>query len=345
MSNPKTVLLTGITGYIAKHIALLLLNNGYFVVGSVRNLSRGDEVRHAVTPHLKDQTDLDQRLRFVTLDLNHDDGWTDAMEGVDILMHTASPFPMELPRDENDLIRPAVVGVLRALRAASSAGVSRVVLTSSAVAIMEAKLPAGRTTYDERDWSDVTRIDSSAYTKSKTLAERAAWDFANDKTNQIQLTTVNPVVVIGRPLDAHFGTSVAIIQRLLRARDPMLPRFGFPMVDVRDVAEAHLRVLSCPASIANRVIATSGFIWFSEAAEYLKQEFPDRRIVTRKAPDFIVRILAIFDRSIRQILPILGTRIEISNKRATEMLGMSFMPVRDSLKDTASYLIDNDLID
>jgi len=344
MARAQTVLLTGASGYIAKHIALKLLNAGYDVVGSVRALSRGDEVRAAVTPHLDDPRNIEQRLRFVALDLADDKGWPEAMHGVDILMHTASPFPLEQPENEDELIRPAVDGALRALRAARDAGIKRVVMTSSAVAVMDSDLPTGKAVYDEEDWTDPGHPGVSPYAKSKTMAERAAWDFIADQAPDIALTTINPVLVVGPPLDRHFGTSVSIIQRLLAAKDPMLPRFGLAVVDVRDIAEMHVRALQRPETKGHRLLGVDRFMWFVDVAKVLKSEFPDRKIVTRQAPNFLVRILAIFDKSIRQIVPILGVRKDISNARARELLGTDFIPAADSLTETATFLIENDLV-
>ncbi|MFV2002624.1 MAG: SDR family oxidoreductase [Paracoccaceae bacterium] len=344
MTKPKTVLLTGASGYIAKHIALKLLNAGYNVVGSVRSLSRADEVIAALKPHLDSTDNLDARLRFVALDLSSDEGWSDAMRGIDILMHTASPFPLEQPKNEDDLIRPAVDGALRALRTASKAGIKRVVMTSSVVAVIESDLPPGKTAYDEADWSDPDRANTSPYTKSKTLAERAAWDFVRDQAPDIALTVINPALVTGPPLDANFGSSVSVVQRVLRSKDPMLPRFGMGCVDVRVVAEMHLKCLNIPASEGKRIMAVERFIWYGEIAETLQQNFPDRRITTRLAPNFIVRILAIFDKSIRIVLPNLGLTRQFDNARARDLLGMQFIPAPQSITDTATYLIQNDLV-
>ncbi|MEL6798654.1 MAG: NAD-dependent epimerase/dehydratase family protein [Pseudomonadota bacterium] len=201
---PQTVLLTGVTGFIAKRIALDLLNAGHTVRGSLRSAARADEVRDALRPHLTDPTALN-RLSFVELDLNSDTGWDAALQGTDALMHTASPFPMAQPKDENDIIRPAVDGTLRALRAAQKAGVTRVILTSSVVAIEATDV--GTRPYTPDDWSDPTHPKSNAYYKSKTLAERAAWDFVANHP-EMQLTTVNPALVLGTPMDANYGTSL-----------------------------------------------------------------------------------------------------------------------------------------
>lgn len=338
----QTVLLTGASGYIAKHIVVQLLNAGYAVRGSLRNLNRADEVRAAVLPHLTGP--LGDRLTFVALDLEHDAGWATALTGVDVLMHTASPFPMAQPKDPADLIRPAVQGALRALNAAKAAGVMRVILTSSSAAVAGGPLPTGKTAFDEGDWTDPNAPGTSAYTRSKTLAERAAWDFVRDDAPQMQLTTINPVFVVGPPLDAHFGTSVSVIERLLNGRDPMIPQFGFATVDVRDVALAHVLALTTPGTAGKRYIASDQFLWFTDMARILKTNFPTRKIVTRRAPDFVVRILGLFDKSIATIVPMLGRRDEVSGARAQADLGLKFRDVRRSVVETAQFLIDQKLV-
>ena len=337
---PQTILVTGASGYIAKYIVAGLLNAGHTVRGTLRRLDRGQEVRDAVAPLLTDAGAQD-RLSFAALDLGQDAGWAEAMAGVDALMHTASPFPMAQPRDEAEVIRPAVDGALRALRAAHAAGVRRVVMTSSSVAVTGQPLPPGKAAHDEDDWTDPTAASANPYARSKTLAERAAWDFVRDTAPGMALTTINPVFVIGPPLDAHYGTSIAVVERLLRGRDPMLPNFGFPCVDVRDVAQAHVAALDTPASAGQRIIAADRFLWFPEMAQILKEAFPGRKIVTRKAPDLVVRFLALFDPAIRTVVPMLGQRDEVNAARAKALLGLDFRDTRASLRETAAWLIDN----
>ncbi len=340
----QTILVTGATGFIAKHIVLKLLNAGYVVRGTVRDLSRGAEVVAAVRPHLTDAADLDRRLTFVPLDLTRDDGWREAMEGVDAVMHTASPFPLSQPKDEQDLIRPAVDGTLRVVRTAAAAGVNRVILTSSIVAIMYSGSSARTATHTEADWTDPANPRASAYAKSKTLAERAAWDFVRDTAPQIKLTTINPALVLGPPLDQHFGSSVSIIERVLRAKDPMVPNLSFSVVDVRDVAEMHLRAVQRPDTAGQRFLATSGSVWFVEIAAAIKARWPARKTVTRKAPDFLIRLLGLFDPTVRGIIPDLGRRDEFSNAKAVQEMGMTFIPPKEAIEAAADYLIDHKLV-
>ena len=343
MTEARTVLVTGATGFIAKHIVLELLRTGYRVIGSLRSDSRRDEVCAAIRPHLAPGDDLDQRLAFVTLDLDSDDGWLDAMSGVDVLMHTASPLPMVQPRDENELIRPAVDGTLRALKAAHAAGIRRVILTSSSAAVTSVPRELHKERFDEADWSDPAWSGITPYLKSKTLAERAAWDFVESSAPDMELTAINPCLILGAPLDDHYGTSLRIIERLLRGRDPMLPNVGISIVDAQDIARMHVRSITAPRSVGKRIIGAADFMWLTEMARTLKDAYPHRRIPMRTAPDLVIRLVGLFDRSIRSIVPLLGRRQELANARARELLDMDFIPAAESLRATARYIMERGL--
>lgn len=334
----QRVVLTGASGFIAKHIVLQLLNAGFAVHGTVRSMKRADEVRDAVRPHLDDAQALD-RLTFAELDLTSDDGWGEALEGADVLMHTASPFPLAQPKDENEVIRPAVDGTLRALKAAKAAGVKRVVLTSSMVSVMEKDAPDNGKEYTASDWSDVNSARINPYGKSKTLAERAAWDFVGNEAPDMQLTAINPGLVLGPALDAHYGTSLGVVERVLAAKDPMLPNFGLPAVDVRDVAHMHVKALSVPDSIGKRLIAVSDFIWFPQIADMLAKAYPDRKIVTRRAPNFVIRLMALFDAEIRTIAPNLDVHKQIDNGETKSVLAMEFRTVEAAVRASAESII------
>ena len=336
------VLLTGASGYIGKHIALELLNRGYEVRASVRNLGRADEVRAAVYPKLHDSSNLDDRLTFVELDLEDDRGWDEALNGVDVMIHSASPFPIASPKDESELIRPAVEGTIRALKAAHGAGVSRVVLTSSNAAVYGCELPAGMEAFDETMWTDVTHpIGRIAYTKSKTLAEKAAWDFIQSEAPGIVLTTINPVLVLGAPLDKNFGSSISVIQRLLNGKDPMLPNLKFAIVDVQDVARMHVGAISNEKTFGQRILASSETRSFIEIAKFLKLNYPNCKVKTIKAPDIVIRLLSLFDGEIRAVLPMLNKPMITNSSKAKIMFGMEFIPVEETLRATADYLFEN----
>jgi dihydroflavonol-4-reductase len=336
----ETILLTGISGFLAKHCAVKLLNAGFAVRGSVRRLDRVDEVRDAIRPHLADPASLDQ-LTFVALDLTQDAGWAEALAGVSALVHTASPFPISQPKNSDDLIRPAVDGTLRALRAAKAAGAKRVVLTSSTVAVLgghDARVK------DESDWLDPDAPGASPYARSKTLAERAAWAFVKDEAPEIALTVINPGFILGPPLDGNFGSSISVVRRFLRGKDPMLPAVGFAMVDVRDVAEMHLRALQRPATAGKRYLAVAGSMWMYDMGRVLKTAYPDRRIPTRIAPKFVLRLLALFDTEIRSVLADVGKMDRVSNARAVAEMDMQFIPPEQALLAAAKVLVDQNLL-
>ncbi|MGR3491684.1 MAG: NAD-dependent epimerase/dehydratase family protein [Shimia sp.] len=325
---PQTILLTGITGFIAKRIAHDLIAKGYHVRGSLRSMSRADEVR-AVVPD-------PSKLSFVELDLTSDEGWADAMEGVDAVFHTASPFPLENPKHEDEIVKPAVDGTLRALRAAHAAGISRVVLTSSMVAVMFVDRPEGHR-YTARDWTDPDHRIVAAYSKSKTLAERAAWDFAQANP-EMQLTTVNPGLVLGTPMDPHTGTSLSLVERLMAGKDPMLPDVGFPVIDIEDISALHIAALEKPETVGHRLLGTDGWWTFPQIGELLAEHYPDRKIPTKIAPKWLLKILALFDGSLNVVLPQIGFTALADTTKTQELTGLTFIPARDAILKSASYV-------
>ncbi len=327
-----TILLTGISGFLAKHVALALLDAGHSLRGTLRRMDRAGEVRAALAPALKDPAALD-RLSFAACDLTADAGWDAAMAGVTAVVHTASPFPIVQPADADTLIGPAVEGTRRVLAAAARAGVRRVVLTSSTVAVLAKGRERVQT---EDDWAD-TGPQASAYGRSKTLAERLAWDIA--AREGLALTVINPGFIAGPPLDRHFGSSIGLIRRILAGRDPMLPALGLPVVDVRDVALAHLRALERPQTAGQRFLTVAGSMWMPEMGRALKAAYPARRIPTRTAPAALLRILAFFDREARAALPELGHIPQVSNLRAREGLGIDFIPPAEAVVATGTWLI------
>ena len=339
----QTILLTGITGYIAKHIAAQLLDEGYAVRGSMRSMKRVQEVNAAIAKGVSDPSVL-TRLSFCELDLTKDTGWNNAAMGVDAIVHTASPFPMTAPKDEDDLLKPAVDGMLRALKAATEAKVDRVVITSSTAAISGSELPDGKDAYDEDDWTDTSSKLVGAYARSKTLAEKAAWDFVKTTAPQIKLTSINPGFVLGAPLDTYYGTSVAVIERILRGKDPMIPDVGWNSVDVKDAAALHVRALQDLSSIDQRIMAVDRFLRFEEMANWIKSELPNRRIATRVAPHLLIKAIGLFDPAVKEIVPQLGVTQKANNAKARNLLGREFTDLQESVLTTARFLIEKEIV-
>lgn len=336
----STIIVTGASGFIAKHVVRELIERGHRVRGTLRSLDRASEVVEAVRPSVGEAANAN--LDFVAADLEREDGWAEAMTGADVLVHTASPFPLVQPANADDLMRPAVDGTKRALRAARDAGIGRVVLTSSSVAIAYAPLPPDRP-YDERDWTDPNDTRWSPYIRSKAAAERAAWHFVETEAPGMDLTVINPGLVMGPPLDRHFGTSLKLIQRILASKDPAWPSIEFPAVDVRDVARAHAEAVARSHSAGKRYLLAERTLSFVDMAEAAKAAAPGRRVVTRRAPAWLIRLISRFDKSVATILEDLDRPQPSSGARAREELGIDYIDARESVAASVRYLIDNRL--
>ncbi|WP_433685080.1 NAD-dependent epimerase/dehydratase family protein [Nocardia sp. CA-119907] len=330
------VLVTGATGFVAGHVIAELLEHGYAVRGTVRDLGNTDKRAHLVA--LADR--VGGALEFVAADLNNDSGWAAAVSGCEYVMHVASPFPSAPPSDERELIDTAVDGTLRVLRAGTDGGVRRVVLTSSIVAVISGHATDAVRT--EADWSVVER--SAAYPKSKTLAERAAWDFA--AASDLDLVVVNPGMVLGPLQSAATSTSHEPVRRLLARDAPGSPRVGWAVVDVRDLAVAHRLALEVPEAAGNRYICAGEHVWMAEMGRLLAEEFGPRgfRVPTRVVPDVVVRAIALFDKGIRLTLPTLGRTERLSSEKARSELGWSMRPVRETVLDTAESLLQHGIV-
>lgn len=329
----RHIFVTGATGYIARHIVLQALEAGYRVTGSTRDPGRAAAYRALLEERLgKAAAD---RFRLVALDLESDVGWAGAMDGADALIHTASPVPFGVPRGADALLGAAVGGTRRALGAARGAGIERVVVTSSSSAVMNAKAPPGGV-YDDTCWTDPDDPTIGPYPRAKTLAEKAAWDIAG--AAGLRMTSVNPTVVAGPPLDAALSASVKVFARLLKGRDPFLPRTGMTLIDVRDVAAAHLRALDRDETVGARLFLHERFLWAREIAALLKEAVPDSRVATREAPDLLFRALGLFDRKIAAIVPNLGVRPVADNGAALQRLDMRLRDTRETVRETARVL-------
>ena len=333
----ELVLVTGGSGFIATHCILQLLAAGCRVRTTVRSLKREPEVRATLKAA---GADVGDKLAFFAADLTDDAGWVEAAAGCDYVLHVASPFPLNVPRHEDDLIVPAREGALRVLRAARGAGVKRVVQTSSFAAVGYGHAQMARP-FNEHDWTNVDGPGLTAYAKSKTLAERAAWDFMAREGGAMELAVVNPVGVFGPVLGADFSTSIEIVRRMMDGALPALPRITFGVVDVRDVADLHLRAMTAPDAAGERFLAVAGdFLSLRDIALVLRNRLGDaaRRVPTRELPDWLLRIVALVDKSVGQVVPELGKSKNASNAKARRELGWAPRPAEDALVATAESL-------
>jgi nucleoside-diphosphate-sugar epimerase len=331
-----TVLVTGGSGFIGVHCILQLLQAGYRVRTTVRSLQREGDVRRMLK---NGGVEAAEALSFYAADLNADAGWPEAATGCQYVLHVASPFPVEAPRDEEELIRPAHEGSLRVLRAAREAGVKRVVLTSSFAAVAYGQKALDRP-YTEADWTDVNG-SVRAYPKSKTLAESAAWDFISREGNGLELSVVNPVAVFGPVLGPDTSTSIELLQRLLNGFVPGLPDLSFNVVDVRDVADLHLRAMTDPAARGERFLAVAGeSMSVEEMAQVLRASLGEaaKRVPTRRLPDWLLRLVGLINPAIREMVPSLGEVRQASNEKAKRLLGWSPRSNEEAVVATAESL-------
>jgi nucleoside-diphosphate-sugar epimerase len=335
-SRDATVLVTGGSGFLGGRCVIDALSRGYEVRTTVRDLAREGAVRAAIAKEIEPGGD---RLTVLAADLTDDGGWRRAVEGCDYVLHTASPFPAAQPKDPDELIVPAREGTLRVLRAALDADVKRVVLTSSVAAIRNAA-GARSGPLTEEDWTDPDAEGLTPYVRSKTIAERAAWDLVGERGTEQSLAVVNPGAILGPVLSDDRSFSVELVERLLKG-GPGIPRIGFSIVDVRDVADAHLRAMTAPEAGGRRFIAAGPFQWMYETGEILRDQLGEEadKVPTRRVPDLIVRALAIFDPSLRTVASGLGVKTEYSHAKASALLGWSPRPVEETIVDTARSLI------
>lgn len=332
------VLVTGGSGFIGSHAIAQLLALGHVVHTSVRDLQREPAVRAMLSTA---GIETAERLQFFAADLNADAGWAAAVHGCDFVLHVASPFPAGIPKHEDALIVPARDGALRVLRAARDTGVKRVVLTSSFAAVGYGHEEQSEA-FDETIWTNLEGSDVSAYVKSKTLAERAAWDFIKREGGDLELSVVNPVGVFGPVMSADFATSILLVQKLMDGTLPGSPDLRFGVVDVRDVVDLHLRAMTDPAANGERFLAVAGdFMRVREMACILKERMGDaaRRVPTRQLPNWMIRLAALADPTVRQIVPELGKYKNATSNKAQRMLDWSPRSNADALVATAESLL------
>jgi nucleoside-diphosphate-sugar epimerase len=331
----ETVLVTGGSGFLAGWCMVELLAQGYEVRATVRDLGREAEVREAVSAGGQ----AGEKIAVLAADLTSDEGWEEAAAGCDYVLHVASPFPPVQPKDPEELIVPAREGTRRVLRAALAAGVKRTVVTSSVAAIAGgAKTPGPLT---EEDWTDLEFDGLSPYVRSKTIAERAAWELVREQGADERLATVNPGAILGPLLSRDASYSLEAIERLLKGI-PGTPKVGFSFVDARDVAALQVKAMVSPEAGGQRFIAVAEFLWMAEVAATLRRELGDdaAKVPTRSVPNLMVRAMALFDPGIRSIVNQLGKKLTYSSAKAETTLGWSPRPVEQTIAETGRSMIE-----
>lgn len=332
------VLVTGASGYIAGFTIRQLIAEGWDVRGTVRSLARAAEVRAALGVGAA-------QLPLVAADLTADTGWAEAVAGCDYMLHIASPLPGGPVKSDDELIVPARGGALRALKAARDAGVRRVVMTSSTAAVCYG-MDGNRQVFTEADWTDPRHPDTYPYVRSKVIAERAAREFMALEGGDMEFCTINPGAVLGPVFGRDFSTSLEIVRKLLSGALPGLPRFGFPIVDVRDIANAHVLAMTSPVANGERFLCTGDFLWMADIAAILREELGNdaRRVPTHRLPDFIVRLASLFDPEVRTVVSELGRERICDCSHARSVLGWTSRPARETIRDTARSLIAAGLV-
>lgn len=340
MSNKK-VLLTGVTGFLGSHTTIRLLNKDFDVIGTLRSKDRISSIRETIgkySPNINN-------LTFAEADLSDEEIWLDLTKDVDYVLHIASPFPRELPKHENDLIEPAKRGTLNILKAATANSVKRVVMVSALGTITYGKTKEELSSvFDEDDWTDESNLkDTTAYYRSKTIAEKAAWDFLEEEESKLEFTTICPAAILGPVIDNDYGTSANIIIGLLNGSLPALPKIEFDIVDVRSVADLLIKAMEMPQAANNRYIASAGHYNYKEIAQILKQQYPERTIPTFLLPDFITKLFSIFQPLLKPVLLENVTR-KINSGKAGKDLNWQPLSAKEAILSCAESVLKNKIV-
>lgn len=335
------VLVTGASGFIGLHTVLHLLQCGYRVRATVRTEDREKRARDTLTRHVSTGS-----LEFARADLSKDDGWREAVHGCDSVIHTAAPYPIENPRDPNELILPIRDGTRRVLHAAEAEGIHRVVLLSNIGSVFDGHQGENRV-FDESDWTDVIKCQNT-YHIAKTLSERAAWDYIQSPENHshMEMVAINPSGVFGPVLDDHHHTSVEWIRTIMRAEVPGLPRILIPLVDVRDLVDILEKAMTVPGADGKRFICHAAEVPMPELAEILHSHFTSRgyRIPTRVLPDILIRFIALFNPKVKAVASILNWNYRLSTDRVRSVFGWQPRPYQQTIVDMAESLIEHGLV-
>jgi dihydroflavonol-4-reductase len=339
--SSKPILVTGASGFVALHTIIQLLQQGYKVRATLRTLSRETEVRETIGKHVE----IKDNLEIVSADLTQDSGWDKAMQGCETVLHVASPFPLFEPKHEDELIIPAVQGTQRVLHAAHDAKIKRVVIVSSVAAVSAGHNGENRT-FDENDWS-ILENNIGAYSKSKTLAERAAWGFINsaENTNKMELVAINPPAILGPVLNKDLPTSAELISTYMLGQVPGVSRLKMGLVDVRDVASALILAMTTPEAAGNRFIVSTATVWIKEIAETLRKKYMGRyKIPTIQFPVFLVRIFALFDKKIAIFASELNWDYEYSSEKSRRILKWNPRSAEEAIFSMAESLIEQGFV-
>ena len=329
----ETVLVTGGTGFIGLHCLQQLLDKGYKVRTTIRSESRKQEVLEAMKKHSSNC----ENLEFYIADLLKDDGWKEAVEGSKYVLHVASPFFLGEPENEDVFIKPAVEGTLRVLKACADADVQKVVLTSSFAAVGYGH-PREKQVYTEEDWSSVDG-EISAYAKSKTLAEKAAWEFVEnlEESKKFDLTVINPVAVTGPMLTSDIGSSNDFLLKLISGSMPACPKIHMGYIDVRDVAKAHIFSMTEEKTNGERIIVSENEMFFAEVGKTLN-EAGFKKSPTKELPNFLVKIMSFFVGELKTLLSALDRRGDIDKTKAERFFNWEYISTEQSVTETAQQL-------
>lgn len=331
------VLVTGATGFIASHTILALVDKGYEVRGTARSASKADALNATLSAYAGKPIEIE----LVSADLTQDEGWAEAMEGVTYLQHLASPIPNNLPKDPNELIIPAKEGALRALKAAKAAGVKRAVMTSSFASVGYGWGDSRPDVLDESHWSNPDNIkDNTAYTRSKAIAEKAAWDYIEGDGAGLELSVINPVAVLGPAMSGDVSASLELVTQPMMNKVPAFPKLTFGIVDVRDVAAAHVAAMEKPEAAGERFIVGERVLTFTEIGEVLREAYPNRKLPKGELPSWLVKMLTVVNPTLKQIVPELGKHRGFTNQKSKSVLGIDYIPAKDAILASTNSLIE-----
>ena len=339
---PEKVLLTGISGWIAKHTAIELLNKGYEVLGTVRNKDLIDQTKETIKKHAPIE-----KLSFIELDLLKDDGWDEAAKGCKYIFHIASPFPMKVSRDREFLLPVAVDGTLRVLNAGINAGVEQIIKTSSIVAMFRKPNRSNPYTFGENDWTDENWIEGvNDYFLSKTKAEKAAWELMESKGLKSKLTTINPGGVFGDALDKKGGTSIEYVRQFLKGKFPGAPKFAVLISDVKDIAKAHVACIGNNKVGGRRLIVGKEVKKLVELSQLMAEAMPEyaKKLPKKELPNFMVKLISYIDSSAKMMIPDLGILMQTDTSYAEELLGFKFKPAKDCITENAKSVVQLGLV-